>query len=345
LLEGLSAAMGLFHAWYGQRYRPIPIECDRYGQGDLPGASVPRAAIFLSGGVDSLAVLKTNHRRLPPDHPGRFRDGILIHGHDMGGIKTMGGEEEAFERARENLRGISQECDLSLIPVRTNTRRLCDDHEFWMRVFYSAALAAVGHALSSRIDRLSISSANVIRHLRPWGSHPMLDPCYSSGALQVRHTGLHQRRLDRVRIISQWPTALGILRVCGHNPLDHLNCGNCEKCVRTMTQLAALGVLDQTDVFPEKKMRARSIRKQLLLHDYQLAPYLDALPLLANRQRHDLVRAIRRKHLIYKFFYRFLERIDLKYALKKMDRVLFGGCLLDYFRKRRDANQPGGRSW
>jgi hypothetical protein len=346
LLEGLSTAMALFHAWYGDRYRPIPIECSQFRQkSSLLSTSKPRASLFLSGGVDSLAVLRTNHLRLPIGHPDRFRDGIFIYGHDIGGTARHEAEDEAFMRAMHRLEKVASECDLTLIPIRTNTRHLFDDHQFWMRFFYSAALAAVGHTLSRRIDRLSISSGNVIQHLRPWGSHPVLDPCYSSATVQVRHAGLHHTRLDRVRWVSEWPAALSSLRVCGHNPARSLNCGACEKCLRTMTQLVAVGKLGETDAFPVKDISAGMIRRQLLMHDYQLAPYKDALPLLMKRDRYDLVHAIRRKIFIYNCIYRYLEGLDVKTMLKHVDRVLFQSRFLNHYRIRKQtgrskANDP-----
>ena len=335
LLDGLSTAMALFHAWHGDRYHPIPIECKPVSQEILLCTVKPRAAVFLSGGVDSLAVLRTNHLRLPIGHSDRFRDGIFIYGHDIGGIARREPENEVFARAMRRLEKVASECDLTLMPIRTNTRHLFDDHQFWMRFFYSAALAAVGHTLSRRIDRLSISSGNVIQHLRPWGSHPVLDPCYSSATVQVRHAGLHHTRLDRVRWVSEWPAALSGLRVCGHNPAHGLNCGDCEKCLRTMTQLVALGKLGETDAFPVKDISAGMIRRQLLMHDYQLAPYKDALPLLMKRERNDLVRAIRHKIFIYNCLYRYLEGLDVKSMLKHVDRVLFKGKLLSRYRLRK----------
>ena len=336
LIDGLSTVMALFHAWYGHRYRPIPIRCCReWTPNSSPSPS--RAAVFLSGGVDSLAVLRDNHMRLPPGHPDRFRDGIFIHGHDIGGIVQHGTEGAVFTRALNSLKKLASDCDLTLIPVRTNTRHLCDDHQFWMRVYYAAALAAVGHTLSRRIGRLSIASGNVINHLRPWGSTPVLDPCYSSSCLQVRHAGLHHTRLKRVQWVSQWPMAMAGLRVCGHNPAHGLNCGACEKCVRTMTQLAAIGKLGETDAFPVKDISAEMIRRQLLIRDYQLAPYKDALPLLVHRKRYDLVHAIRRKILKYHYLYRFLEGVDLKIILKQIDRGLFKGVFLKHYRHKKQG--------
>jgi hypothetical protein len=339
LLEGLTTAMALFHAWYGDRYHPIPIDCTRPWPRGPVDAHRPRAGVFLSGGVDSLAVLRTNHLTLPQGHPSRIRDGVFIYGHDIGGILQHGAEAAVYARARDVLQTVASDCDINLIPVRTNVRHLFDDHQFWMRVFYAAALAAVGHALSHRIGQFSIASGNVIKHLRPWGSHPVLDPCYSSGRLRIRHAGLHQTRLERVRLVAQWPVALAGLRVCGHNPAHRLNCGACEKCVRTMIQLAALGKLQDTDAFPVKDIPAGMIRRQLLLHDYQLEPYKNALPLLIRRGRFDLAHAIRIKLISYNCFYRYLEGIDIKTMFKRADHTLFHGRLLERYRQKKQSRE------
>lgn len=41
------------------------------------------------------------------------------------------------------------------------------------------------------------------------------------------------------------------LRVCPANVKDRLNCGRCEKCVRTMTGLVAVDALDKCGAFVE----------------------------------------------------------------------------------------------
>ena len=42
------------------------------------------------------------------------------------------------------------------------------------------------------------------------------------------------------------------LRVCWQNVGTDLNCGRCEKCVRTMAMLAGAGVLDRCETFPDR---------------------------------------------------------------------------------------------
>jgi hypothetical protein len=48
-----------------------------------------------------------------------------------------------------------------------------------------------------------------------------------------------------VLAIAEDPVAHVTLRVCWLNPDQSNNCGRCEKCLRTMTSLAAAGVLSR----------------------------------------------------------------------------------------------------
>ena len=51
--------------------------------------------------------------------------------------------------------------------------------------------------------------------------------------------------------MADWDVAFQHVRVCLANVPDKLNCGRCEKCVRTMLELEALGLLDKTRAFDD----------------------------------------------------------------------------------------------
>ena len=115
---------------------------------------------------------------------------------------------------------------------------------------HGAALAAIGHLLSATISRLVIPPSYAADRLVPWGSHPELDPGWGvPGRLDVVHGDASGHRLDRVLAIAEDPLVQRHLRVCWQNVGTDLNCGMCEKCVRTMTMLAAAGVLDSCTTF------------------------------------------------------------------------------------------------
>jgi hypothetical protein len=62
------------------------------------------------------------------------------------------------------------------------------------------------------------------------------------------HDGGRFSRLEKVRDLASWPTAIAALRVCPTRLEDGANCGRCEKCLRTRLELLAAGI-DETSAF------------------------------------------------------------------------------------------------
>ena len=114
-----------------------------------------------------------------------------------------------------------------------------------------AALATIGHLLAPAFERLYIASSFHYRDLFPWGSHPLLDPLWSSDMLEFIHHGCEARRIEKVEFIAGFDAALNNLRVChlkGSNEGAY-NCSRCSKCVRTMLSLEVAGKLSQCPCF------------------------------------------------------------------------------------------------
>src|SRR4029078_454714 len=84
--------------------------------------------------------------------------------------------------------------------------------------------------------------------LGPWGSHPLLDPLFGTSALRFVHDGLGASRARKARPTRPTELARRHLFVCDNpNPGDPLpNCGRCEKCLRTMTELLFAGALAES---------------------------------------------------------------------------------------------------
>ena len=131
-------------------------------------------------------------------------------------------------------------------------------------------------------------------------SHPLIDPYYSGAGLQIRHEDLTKSRLDKVRIVANWHEGLQNMRVCGPNWPGE-NCGRCEKCIRTMLELLALGVLDKTEAFPLNDVSADQVKGVWLPYDTtdystQVVEYSELIPAFEAQGRHDLAEAI--KHIV-----------------------------------------------
>jgi hypothetical protein len=190
---------------------------------------------------------------------------------------------------------VAQDAGITLIPVYTNIRHLCDQRELWLNSFFGALLAAVGHAFASRMDRVSIASSFDLANLHPCGSHPLLDPAYSGTDLKVLHKDVHLSRLQKYQIVSGWDAAFQNFRVCLANTPDRLNCGVCEKCTRTRTELLSLGLLHKTRAFVEDDVTPQDLLKYDITIRGRDIFYRDLISPLLARGRKDLVEAIQTK--------------------------------------------------
>jgi len=290
LKESLGVAMHLLTHWSGGKYRPLTIEAP--ASSEIRLSEYPATGMFMSGGMDSLAALRLNRLHYPKTHPGYIKDGFFLHGFDIGGVVERGMKLHVFERAKKAIVKITDDANLNLIPVYTNIRHLCDERSLWLDSFFGAVLAAIAHAFSKRLNMVFIGSSYDIPNLHPCGSHPLLDPEYSSYDMRIRHRDYELSRLDKIKIVSQWEAAFQNFRVCLANTPDRLNCGNCEKCVRTMTELTALGLLHKTGAFIEDEITPEHISQFDITIRVRPPFYKPLVPLLRKRGRDDLANAI-----------------------------------------------------
>jgi hypothetical protein len=291
LREGLETVMALMKEWTQGEYRPLNIEAKTRSVVDNLNNN-RRAGLFLSGGMDSLAALRVNKKTYPEQHPGSIKDCLLVHGFDIGGVIERGMKYHVFDRAKMALSAVAKDAKVTLIPVYTNIRHLCDERELWLDRFFGAVLAAVAHAFSSRLNLVYIASSYDIPNLTPCGSHPLLDPSYSSYDLRIIHRDLALSRLEKLRIVADWDVAFQNFRVCLANVPDRLNCGKCEKCIRTMTELLAIGALDKTNAFVENDIKPEQLAQFDITIRHRDSFYQEMISPLKKQGRDDLVNTI-----------------------------------------------------
>ena len=292
LREGLETVMALMKEWSDGEYKPLSIEA-RTSSTVRHLNRQRRAGLFLSGGIDSLSALRANKTNYPEEHPGSIKDCLLVHGFDIGGVIERGMKYHVFDRAKAALSAVAKDANVTLIPVYTNIRHLCDERDLWLDKFFGAVLASVAHAFASRLDLVYIASSYDIPNLVPCGSHPLLDPEYSSFELRIKLRGLSLSRLEKLRLVADWDVAFQNLRVCLANVENRLNCGRCEKCIRTMTELVAIGALDKTDAFVENDVSPELLSSFNIKIRHRAPFYHEMLSPLKERGRDDLVRTIK----------------------------------------------------
>ncbi|MEL6552372.1 MAG: hypothetical protein AAFQ63_02745 [Cyanobacteria bacterium J06621_11] len=327
LKEGLETVVTWMKNWYGGNRQPVRIEAKPLEK--RPNPETPeRAGFFFSGGVDSLSTLRNNRLRFPKTHPGYIKDGFMIYG--IEGYESSEAEEqlEAFNLHLQAIDNVARAADIELIPVYTNIKSLEEDWEFWRNEFQGAALAAVGHVFAKRVTKVSIGSTFDIASLEPWGSHPVIDLNFSSSYLHIHHDGVAMSRLDKVKLISNWQVALDNVKVCFTNSPKQLNCGVCEKCIRTRTALLALGKLDKASAFKQEDIDEGLLSRRAHIDDaYVESCYVELIDPLIAQGREDLVKGIKTA------VDRYHER-DIRGLIKKVDKRLLGGHLLAWKQKR-----------
>ena len=269
LADGLAFVMETFRQWRGIRHPPVVLEPEEGLRSRYP-VMKPRTAMLLSGGIDSLALLRTNRLYYPRDHPDAIHDGFLIEGFDLGGF---GNQDTRLERMKKAVTTIADDAGVTVIPVVTNLVLINPDVHFYVQQWHGGVLAAVTHLFAKRITRTCIASTYNARNLAPWGSHPLIDQYYSSSRLQIVHESAHLSRLEKTRYVAEWDTGLQNMRVCFGNPPEDLNCGRCEKCLRTKTALLALGKLHECGAFATQDVTPEMLGDLALSNNYALACY------------------------------------------------------------------------
>jgi len=160
--------------------------------------------------------------------------GVFVHGFDIP-LTDPSSYERAARRNAETLRSVGVE----LISVATNYRGL---HTDW-RDSHGAALASCLALWAGHFDTglIAASGPYDVPALR-WGSTPVADRLLSSRGFEIAHDGADLTRLDRARILGEWPEALRNLRVCWEGDPPDVNCCSCEKCIRTILEFRTVGL-------------------------------------------------------------------------------------------------------
>jgi hypothetical protein len=215
-----------------------------FHEGEASHAQRPEWGLFFGGGVDSFSTLQREHERL--------RHLIYVQGYDVS-IR----DPERLDRILEWNRAVAEETGKELITVRTNLRRHKIFRSITWEHTYGAALVAVAHMLREVCGTLLISAGFYLPETFPHGSHHELDPLWSSKATRIVYYGYDRRRREKTAAIASYPPAQKYLRVCWEHRKPELNCGECEKCLRTQLELFTSGNLDKMKTFPDGSLRAR----------------------------------------------------------------------------------------
>ncbi len=237
LLRRVAQIQDIYAAWYRDLHRvsvvaPAASEADEQRIPASPGGGV---GCFFSGGVDSsYSVLK--------------RQDEITHLALVRGFDIPVNDRVLWDIVSPAIRDAAAELNKQLVVVETNCRSLLDAYTRWSDS-HGAALASIALALAPQIRMMYIAASNPYNLLVPCGSHPLLDPLWSTEQIEISHDGCELDRWGKLERLVASEKALGWLRVCCQNSDLSYNCCLCRKCLEVMVYLEAAGVLAQCPAF------------------------------------------------------------------------------------------------
>lgn len=151
-----------------------------------------------------------------------------------------------------------QQTDMTWMKQWTNHSwgKYCRD-DFYGKYYHSGGLVSTVFCLHSLFSEVIIPSSYPYIFLEPWGSHPLLDPLWSTETMTFLHDGAESTRFEKIqRQLKDNPLALKTLTVCnmyGRSTKkdNSYNCCQCLKCLRTMLQLRLNNCLEQATSFSQ----------------------------------------------------------------------------------------------
>ncbi len=258
-----------------------------------------------SGGIDSSYTVDTLTGRI---------DTVLL----VDGIEYPERSATLADQVAETLTAVMARRNIGLLRLNTNVKSV-------QRALGAHWPEAIGGAIASCVhvagfQSYQIAASNSWENLRPYGSHPLTDPLWSSAAVRIGHHGAELRRIEKIRYLGGVPDLLERIRVCFQG--TDYNCGTCQKCLQTA---AGFRALELTSASVPPLTDPLLLRRAAVEHDGDLVDWVELLlPDLAERDP-DL--------------HRQLDRLIRRYRWRKVGRdidyLLTGGRLRRYLRSRR----------
>lgn len=289
-LRTIPAVVEQYSKWFG--WKRIKV---RSGSNQAPVAK-PGAlrALCFSGGVDSFYSLLTYSQPIDTI--------ILVHGYDIQ-VNDHDGGRFTYDHVKK----VAKEKGVTAAMVRTNYR----EHHLAGRKYrytYGGGLATIGFLVSG-VKELVISSGFRYDEAQPDGSHWTLDPLRSSAEVKIKHYGADLVRDDKLRAIAADPTIRKHLHVCQQNiygsfdiSSEAINCGCCQKCIRTLMVLQQQG--DSRDIKGFENTRDLDVHlyKHPMIGKYLFKAYKDIIRRGVDKPTELSIRALLRRSSILNHF-------------------------------------------
>lgn len=232
LIENCETIQDIFLHWadhFGKPFQRIKITGGKL----CPAPELnPVTVSFFSGGVDGTHTFLRHIEEI---------DFLMF----AKGIDMQLSNDENYNYALKLNSEYLETKERKIYSIETNVRFYGHEYGISWAACFGGGLSSI--ALAAGVQRCFIASGISYANLYPHGSSFMSDHLWSNEFTKIVHDGAETTRIEKVRQLGKDQDALRILRVCWHD--KGYNCGECEKCLRTMASLRALGL--STPSFPE----------------------------------------------------------------------------------------------
>jgi hypothetical protein len=291
LLQNLGRLQSIFRLWFPWA-RPVRIVAESIE----PSPSATGVGSLFSGGVDSSYTLLSGAGRI--DHL------LFVDRVDTGKAFSR----ESYEISLPSHARTAEEFGASLMLCSTNAKEFGHRHGLDWDYVIGSGLAAL--AMVARLTELRFPSSSPWSDLRPFGTHPVTDPLWGTETLTVVHDGTDLRRIEKLVHVLGDSRLRDRLRVCMQGRLQ--NCGQCEKCLRTMAGIRAIG--GRSSSLPPLQDLTQ-ILKVVIRTEGILLDWAELLTPEVARADPELFRALERR----------FRRQRVRDALRALDLALVGG--------------------
>jgi len=232
--------------------RPVDI---KYLQVKTNKVNPQGVGVVFSGGVDSLFSVWKHlpENQVLPEY--QITHALFVHGFDI-----MMKDQERYEKLFNRYKRALERYQIELIPLETNIASIMAPTMYYVNL-YGPILAGCSLVYGGLFKRMYISSSRdlMMAQVQAYSSTPLSDSLLSTDTLDFIHAGGMYQRIEKLKEISNWDLAHKHLRICPYPRYSEygLNCSRCEKCVRTMLPLYALGVLDKFKTFAKPLTKNR----------------------------------------------------------------------------------------
>lgn len=300
--EGTKKFQQVFRSWksnYGQvEFKNVQVNPRSRDLGGKKG-------VFFSGGLDSYYSFLA--------HLDEISAFIYLDGFD-----TPLNQLSMRKKMTDNCRYISQQFGKQAIILETNARQFIESFVSWS-YSHGSVIGSAGLLFMPEYERFYIAGAGVPADRDPFGSHPDLDPNWSTEILEF----IHEADVDKIgkcRLINRYDVALDTLHVCLRFPEKGLNCGECEKCLRSQVYLQVVGAAERCTAFPGP-LNLKALGQLKVSHDKQKNLLYKALHLFEEQKIYpDTARVLR--EILYRPSWQNRLLLDLRTLRKKVIKRL-----------------------